>query len=344
MSKMLLLKSPCPKLPRYYELVGHTPIIDLSHLVTSGVEGVQLLAKCEFLNPTFSLKDRIARNILDKAERSGRLRKGMTVVAASSGNTGAAIAMLSACRGYQCIITTSPRCSREKMDTIRAYGADLLISPNRAKEGEPDHYMEMARLMCLKEPEKYFDVDQYETPDNADAYFQTLGPEIWEDTNRSITHFVAAGSTGGTITGVSRYLKSRNSEVRAILADPVGSIFQEFFQKGKVESTPKSSLVEGVGKGSIPGAMDFSAIDEVVVVNDHESFDMCARLCEDGICAGGSSGLNVFAALRYANAMKTPCTIVTVMPDLGVKYLSKVYSPAWLKDNGLESCSLCKNL
>lgn len=229
------------------------------------------------------------------------------------------------------------------MDTIRAYGATLLISPSKAKEGDPDHYMEMARLMCLKEPEKYFDVDQYETLDNSDAYYQSLGPEIWEDTNRSVTHFVAAGSTGGTISGTSRFLKEKNPEIRSILADPVGSIFVEYFQKGKVENPPGNYLVEGVGKGTIPGAMDFSLIDEVVQVTDKEAFDMCANLCKEGICAGGSSGLNVLAALRYASTMKTPCTIVTVMPDLGVKYLSKVYSPEWLKQNGLGSCILCKD-
>jgi len=341
--KQSIILNPCPKLPRYHELVGKTPIIDLSHLVKTDVEGVQVLAKCEFLNPTFSIKDRMARNIIDKAEREGRLKKGMTIVAASSGNTGAAIAMLASCRGYKCIVTTSPKCSQEKMDTIRAYGAELIVSPSNAKEGDSNHYMEIARLMCINNPDKFFDVDQYETLDNSNAYYQSLGPEIWEDTNRSITHFVAAGSTGGTISGTSKYLKEKNPEIRSILADPIGSIFTEYFQKGKVENPPGNYLVEGVGKGTIPGAMDFALIDEVVQVSDKDTFDMCFKLCKEGICAGGSSGLNVFAAIRYASTMKTPCTIVTVMPDLGVKYLSKVYSSQWLKQNNLESCILCSN-
>ena len=341
------LPPPFPTLraPKYHQLVGNTPLIDLSHLILSpNCEGVQLLAKVEFFNPSFSIKDRIARNIIEKAEMDGTLRKGMTIVAASSGNTGAAVAMLASCKGYRCIVTTSPKCSKEKMDVIRAYGATLLVSKANCKEGDSGHYMEIATSLCLKDPAQYFDVNQYNNLDNPDGHFRTLGPEIWEQTNGTVTHFVAAGSTGGTISGVSKYLKSKNPQIQTVLADPMGSIFTNHFYNTPLEAAEKRHkfLVEGVGKGSIPGAMDFKVIDSVVQVSDKEAFDMCYSLCKhDGIFAGGSSGLNVFAALQLASSLTKPCTIVTVLPDIGIKYLSKVYNAEWLEANGLGDCLVC---
>jgi len=222
-------------------------------------------------------------------------------------------------------------------DAIRAYGAELLVSPPGVKEGEPDHYMEMARRMALEKPDEMFDMNQYETKDNPEGHFLTLGPEIWEQTNERVTHFVAAGSTGGTISGTGSYLKTKNSQVKVVLADPVGSIFTEYFKRGVV-STPGKFLVEGVGKGSIPGAMDFNVIDDVFPVTDEQAFCMCSFLArKEGICAGGSSGLNVFAALKYAETLTEPAVVVTVMPDLGVKYLSKVYCPEWLAANNFDT-------
>jgi len=332
-----LADSPLPKVDAYHyrDLVGDTPLVDLSHLVDNTRCRVRVLAKCEFFNPGYSIKDRIVQNILNKAEAAGRLRKGMIVVAASSGNTGASTAMMCAMRGYKCIITTSPKCSKEKMDAIRAYGAQLLVSPSGAKEGEPSHYMEMARLLALENPNLYFDMDQYETQSNPEGHYLTLGPEIWEQTTGSITHFVAAGSTGGTISGTGRYLKEMNSDVRVVLGDPVGSIFTEYFRSGTL-SKPGAFLVEGVGKGSIPGAMNFDLIDQVIPVSDQDAFDTCFMLSrKEGICAGGSSGLNLFASLELARSLDEDATIVTVFPDLGVKYLSKVYNDEWLLDHGL---------
>ncbi len=275
--------------------MGETPLLDLGVQNAHG-RVVRLQAKCEFFNPGFSIKDRIAQNILNRAEASGALRAGMTVVAASSGNTGAATAMMCAMRGYKCIITTSPKCSQEKMDAIRAYGARLLVSPESAKEGEPAHYMEMARLLALRDPERYFDVDQYESKFNAEGHYLTLGPEVWEQTAGTVTHFVAAGRVT-TISGTGRFLKERNPDVRVVLADPLG---------------------EGVGKGSIPGAMDFSLIDAIQPVSDQEAFDMCFRLCrEEGLCAGGSGGLILHAAMQVANACQEDATIITVLPAAG---------------------------
>ena len=328
---------PLPPRPlKFCELIANTPLIDLSHLIENPAnEGSRVYAKCEFFNPGFSIKDRIVRGIFDEAERRGDLRPGMTVVAASSGNTGASTAMMCAMRGYPCIITTSTKCSVEKMNAIKAYGAKLLVSPPGVKEGDAMHYMEMARTLARESNGDVFDVDQYDTQSNPKAHFDTLGPEIWRQTGGEITHFVAAGSTGGTISGTGRYLKSQSSDVTVVLADPAGSIFAEYFRSRKI-TKPKKFLVEGVGKGSIPGAMHFDVVDDICIVTDQEAFDMCSFLARnEGICAGGSSGLNVHAALKVAAASETPATVVTVMPDLGVKYLSKVYNPHWLKTNGI---------
>jgi len=329
-------ETPRILMARFCEFIGDTPLVELTSMSKELKNPhVHVYAKCEFFNPGFSIKDRIVQNIIAKAEASGKLREGMTVVAASSGNTGASTAMFCAMKGYKCIITTSPKCSKEKMDAIKAYGAKLLISPDSAKEGDRDHYMEMARLLALEDPDKYFDMDQYENKLNPEGHYLTLGPEIWEETNGTITHFVAAGSTGGTISGTGRFLKERNEEVKVVLGDPVGSIFTEYFNKGTY-SSPGKFHVEGVGKGSIPGAMQFSLIDQVVPVTDQQAFDTCYMMCrKEGLCAGGSSGLNLFAAIQLANSLEEDATVVTVLPDLGIKYLSKIYNREWLLENGL---------
>ena len=326
---------------RYEDLIGSTPMIDLSHLVDQShcqfPEQVKVLAKCEFFNPGFSLKDRIARNILDRAEAAGLLKPGMCVVAASSGNTGAATAMLCAMRGYSCVITTDPKCSKEKQDAIKAYGAHLFVTSTGLTEDSPDHYMNVARRLCAQNPGLFYDVDQYDTLANPEGHYLTLGPEIFEQSQCEVTHFICAGSTGGTVSGVGRFLKERNPKIKVVLADPVGSVFTNYFLSGNV-GKPGKYLVEGVGKGSIPGAMDFSLVDAILPVTDADAFATCSRLCrEEGIWPGGSSGLNVFAALRLAETIEGPCTIVTVMPDLGVKYLTKIYNDEWLKANNLST-------
>lgn len=327
-----------PPMPKYSDLVANTPMIELTQMVPPArrTEGVRVFAKCEFFNPGFSIKDRIVQHILDQAEADGRLKKGMTVVAASSGNTGASTAMMCAMRGYNCIITTSTKCSKEKMDAIRAYGARLLVSPPGVQEDHPFHYMRMAQTLVARNP-GWFDINQYDTQDNPAGHYRTLGPEIWKQTNGCVTHFVAAGSTGGTVSGTGRYLKEQNPNITVALADPVGSIFTEYFKSRKI-SKPQKFLVEGVGKGSIPGAMHFDVIDKVLPVTDSQAFAMCAQLARtQGICAGGSSGLNVFAALQLAEQMEEPATIVTILCDLGVKYLSKVYNNDWLQANGMQA-------
>jgi cystathionine beta-synthase len=279
------------------------------------------------------VKDRIIRHIFKNAEETGKLRPGGTVVAASSGNTGAATAMVAAMRGYRAVITTSSKCSSEKIDSIRAYGAMVIVCPDGVSESHPDHYMNVATRLAA-ENDDWFDVNQYDNAQNPDAHYCSLGPEIWEQTRGEVTHFIVAGSTGGTISGNAKYLKEKNPNCKVILADPVGSIFTSYF-RGNGEKGGKY-LVEGVGKGSIPGAMDFALIDDVMPVSDSNAFAMCHYLASQaGILAGGSSGLNALAAICLANKMTEPATIVTIMPDTGIKYLSKIYNPTWLAENGI---------
>jgi len=352
-----------PTYKRYQALVGNTPIVDLSHLVATNnlpadfheQVSIKVLAKVEYMNPGFSMKDRIVNEILNDAEYRGLLKPGGTIVAASSGNTGAATAMMAAMRGYKAIITTSPKCSQEKMDSIRAYGATLLVSKPGAKEGEPDHYMRMADIMAEQNP-SWFNINQYDNTRNPKAHYNTLGPEIWNQTNGTVTHFIAGGSTGGTISGVGKYLKEQtDSRCEVILADPVGSIFSEHFRTGK-HGKPRKFLTEGVGKGNIPGCLNFDVVDKVVEVHDDDAFTMCRTLAQsDGIMAGGSSGMNVYTAVSVAQSIiaqhmqntknvaeastkaKRHYTIVTVLCDSGIKYLSKVYNPRWLEENGLST-------
>jgi cysteine synthase len=329
--------------PRFHDLVGQTPLVSLSHLLPGAeAAGVVVLAKVEWRNPSLSIKDRIVREIFDDAEARGALRAGGTVVAASSGNTAAAVAMLAAARGYRAVIVTSSKCSREKMDAIRAYGARLVVD-----DGD---YMAAADALARAHP-SWFNVSQYDNPLNPRAHFRTLGPEVWAQTNGAVTHFVAGGSTGGTVTGTGRFLKERSARapghggVAVVLADPVGSVFAHYHAtfdaatgRGELRSKGRF-LVEGVGKGNIPGAIDFSVIDEVVPVSDADTFATCRRLARgEGILAGGSGGLNVHAALAVGARLRdanTPATIVTVLPDCGIKYLSKVYNDSWLAENGL---------
>ena len=277
----------------------------------------------------------MAHRIITTALRNGKLRPGGTVVAASSGNTGAAIAMLCAMLKLKAVIITSPKCSKEKQDSIRAYGATLLIS----KPGQD--YMAMEHELAAENP-SWFAFDQYNNPANPEAHETSTGPEIWAQTAGTVTHFVMAGSTGGTISGVGKCLKERSGgKVKVVMADPVGSIFAHYHATmdkatGKNGEVIKSQpfLVEGVGKSTIPGAMNMAVVDEVVKVTDRDAFTMCKKLAStEGMLVGGSAGLNVHAAVDLANSLTEPATVVTVLCDLGIKYLTKVYNDEWLAAN-----------
>jgi len=321
---------------RYSDLIGCTPMIDLTSLASPKVPGVRVLGKAEFLNPGFSMKDRMAQRIITMAMETGELPRGGTVVAASSGNTGAAVAMLCAMLGLKAVIITNPKCSKEKQDSIKAYGATLII----AKPGED--YMAMEHQLAKENP-GWFAFDQYNNLANPEAHYTTTGPEVWEQSHHKVTHFVMAGSTGGTVSGVGTFLKEMNPEVQVVLADPIGSIFTHYHktlrETGQGEIRPgQKFLVEGVGKESIPGAMNMSVIDRVIPVSDKDAFQTCRDLAtKEGILVGGSAGLNVRAAIDLANSMEKPAVIVTVLCDTGIKYLSKIYNNNWLLENGVSA-------
>jgi len=321
---------------RYSDLIGCTPMIDLTALTSPKVAGVTLLGKAEFLNPGFSMKDRMVHAVLTDALASGNLTVGGTVVAASSGNTGAAVAMLCAMMGLKAVVITNHKCSREKQDSIRAYGAQLII----ADAGQ--NYMDMEAQMA-QQNSSWFAFDQYNRLANPQAHYASTAPEIWEQSDRKLTHFVMAASTGGTISGVGKYLKEQNKNIEIIMADPVGSSLAHYHETlvatGTGELRPAGKfLVEGVGKESIPGAMNMSIIDRVIRVTDADAFKTCRELAhKEGVLVGGSAGLNVHAAIEVANSVSEPAVIVTVLCDLGIKYLSKVYNDDWLKENNVAS-------
>ena len=314
------------------EAIGHTPLVPLRRMIPQ--QHVTLLAKLEFISPTGSIKDRIARHIILKAERDGLLKPGGTIIESSSGNTGAAIAMIAAARGYRAILVMPAKASIEKQLAARALGAEVIVSPPDAKPGDPDHYVQKS-LDLAREIPGAFRVNQYDNLDNPEAHYLSTGPEIWEQCGGRIDYFIAAGSTGGTVSGTGRYLKERNPALKVILPDPKGSIYASYFRTGSVDPSQKRKYqVEGVGKDHIVACMDFSVIDEVMTFTDHEAFGAARRLARlEGILAGGSSGANVWAATKLAERLDREAVIVTVLPDSGLKYLSKFFDEHWLAEH-----------
>eukprot|EP00211_Chloroparvula_japonica_P002181 CAMPEP_0119133190 /NCGR_PEP_ID=MMETSP1310-20130426/13216_1 /TAXON_ID=464262 /ORGANISM="Genus nov. species nov., Strain RCC2339" /LENGTH=470 /DNA_ID=CAMNT_0007123875 /DNA_START=45 /DNA_END=1457 /DNA_ORIENTATION=- len=310
--------------------VGDTPMLDLSFM--SLQTGVKILAKCEFANPTGSIKDRMVQYVLQEAAKSGELPPEGTIVAATSGNTGASVAMLSAMNGYKYIVITNEKCSVEKRNIMGAFGGEVRVTPSGVPADDPLHYQNAAITLCEENP-GFYDLDQYGNQLNPEAYYHTLGPEIWRDTAGQVTHFLAGGSTGGTISGTSKFLKEMNPDVKVHMPDPKGSVFYEFHVGGvpEEELCPGSYQVEGVGKDSIPPTMHFDVVDSMVQVDDLESFQTCQKVAQNtGVLVGGSSGLNVFAASKLSATVPEGSVIVTVLPDSGFKYLSKIYNSEWM--------------
>ena len=317
------------------ETIGWTPLIRLSR-ITRGVR-TPIYAKAEYFNPGGSVKDRIGLPIIERAEREGQLKPGGTIVEATSGNTGIGLAMAAALRGYRCVFTMPDKMSQEKVRLLRAFGADVVITPTAVPPDHPEHYLMTAKRITDETPGAIF-ANQFYNDANPDAHYATTGPEIWEQTEGRITHFVYAAGTGGTITGVGRYLKEKNKKIRILAGDPVGSILAQMWRTGgkaKVEGVPYK--VEGIGQDKVPGTLDMSVIDDFVTVTDKESFAMARRLTrEEGLFVGGSSGLIVHVALRVAKELDdAKACIVAILPDTGERYLSKLYSDEWMRENQL---------
>jgi cystathionine beta-synthase len=317
------------------DTIGWTPLIRLTR-VTRGIR-TPVYAKAEFFNPGGSIKDRIAMPIIEQAERSGALKPGGVIVEATSGNTGIGLAIAAALRGYRCIFTMPDKMSQEKVRLLKAFGAEVIITPTAVPPDHPDHYLMTAKRIAHDTPNALF-ANQFYNDANPQAHYETTGPELWSQTSGRITHFVYGAGTGGTITGVGRYLKKQNPNVRIVAGDPVGSILAEMFRtngQAKAEGVPYK--VEGIGQDKIPGTLDMSVIDEFVTVGDKESFAMARRLTrEEGLFVGGSSGLIVHVALDVARRADDPnALVVAALPDTGERYLSKLYNDEWMRENQL---------
>ena len=317
------------------ETIGWTPLIRLN-AVTRGIR-TPVYGKAEFFNPGGSIKDRIAIPIIDRAEREGSLKPGGTIVEGTSGNTGTALAIAAALRGYKCIFTMPDKMSQEKVRLLKAFGAEVIITPTAVPPDHPDSYVMMAKRIAKETPNAIL-ADQFYNDANPRAHYEVTGPELWEQTEGRITHFVAAAGTGGTITGVGRYLKERNPKIRIIAGDPVGSILADYWRTdGKQINEGVPYKIEGIGQDKIPGTLDMSVIDDYQTVNDKDSFAMARRLTrEEGLFVGGSSGLIAVVALKVAREIDDPdAFVVTVLCDTGERYLSKVYNDEWMRENQL---------
>ena len=316
------------------DTIANTPLVRLQRINPFPL--ATILVKLEFLNPGGSIKDRIVKHIIDHAERQQLIKPGGTIIENTSGNTGAAAAMIGAIRGYRVILTMPDKVSKEKQNALKAYGAEIIVTPTSAPPDSPEHYVNVAKRLAKETPNS-FRIDQYDNPKNPEAHYLTTGPEIWQQTQGKIDYFVASGSTGGTISGVGHYLKEKNPKLKIIMPDPIGSIYREYFKTGKIPIGGNCNyFLEGIGEDHLAKAMDFSIVDDVIPVKDKDAFETGRQLArKEGILAGGSSGANVWGALEIAKTLKEPATIVTVLPDGGVKYLSKMYDDDWMKSHGL---------
>ncbi len=313
------------------ELIGKTPLVELSQRVKGNIK-CRILLKLEFLNPGGSVKDRIGIKMLEEAEKKGLIKEGATIIEPTSGNTGVGLALVCAIKGYKMIFTMPDKVSKEKEMLLRAYGAEVIRCPTEVPPEDERSYYKVAERLHREIPNSFIP-NQYFNPANPEAHYLTTGPEIWEDTDGKITHFVCGIGTGGTITGVARFLKEKNPKIKIIGIDPEGSIYHEEFYKTKGEI--HQYKVEGIGEDFLPPTCDLSLIDDIVVVDDRTSFEMARKLArEEGILAGGSSGSAVYGALKIAKDLDENSLVVVLLPDSGRNYLSKFYDDEWMKKEG----------
>jgi len=314
------------------EAIGNTPLVKLNNLTKNIKPTIYL--KLEFMNPGGSVKDRIGVKMVEDAEKRGLLRPGGIIVEPTSGNTGIGLAMAAALKGYKIIFTMPDKMSIEKELLLRSYGAEIIRTPTNVAPDNPKSYISVAKKLAMKLPNAWMP-NQYVNLNNPLAHYETTGPEIWKQTDGRITHLVAGMGTGGTITGVGKFLKEKNPDVKIIGVDPEGSVFHHEFYgtKGDVHSYK----VEGIGEDFMPATIDLSIVDEIVTVTDEEAFDMAKKLArKEGILAGGSSGAAVFAALKFIkeNQLDENAVVVVILPDRGDRYLSKFYSDERIAQNG----------
>ena len=306
------------------ELVGNTPLVKLSRL-TAAVKPL-VLAKLEYLNPGGSVKDRIGITMIEAAEQEGKLKKGGTIVEPTSGNTGVGLAQAAALKGYKCIFVMPDKMSQEKIRLLKAYGAEVVITPTAVPKDSPESYYSVADRLSRELPNA-FQPNQYANMTNPDTHYRTTGPEIWEQTDGKIDVFVAGMGTGGTISGVAKYLKEKNPKVKIVGVDAEGSLY--------TGTDIKPYKIEGIGEDFYPATMNLDIVDEMITVSDREAFVTARHLArEEGILSGGSAGAAVFGAIKVARRMEKGQTLVVLIPDSGRNYLSRFYSDEYMKENG----------
>lgn len=317
------------------ETIGDTPLVKLNALAKGA--SYTLLSKVEYFNPGHSVKDRIAVKMVADAEKKGLLKPGGTIIEGTSGNTGMGLALVAAVKGYKCIFTTTDKQSKEKLDMLRALGAEVIVCPTDVDPEDPESYYSVARRLNRETPNSFYP-NQYDNLSNAAAHYETTGPEIWQQTEGTVTHFVAGMGTGGTISGTARYLKEKNPAIKIIGVDSIGSVYKKYFETGEYDKNEvKPYITEGIGEDIIPGNIDFDLIDAVVQVSDRDAMVTTRRLArEEGIFVGGSCGAAIYGAMDYArdNNLGENAVIVVLLPDSGSRYVGKIFNDQWMREKG----------
>jgi len=321
------------------DAVGNTPIVKLNN--TGSDFETTIFVKCEFMNPGGSIKDRIARFMIDEAEKSGALKSNGTIIEATSGNTGMGLAIVAALRGYPCIFVMADKQSVEKQDALKSLGAKVIMCPTDVPADDPRSYYETAARIARDTPNSFY-VQQYFNANNPLAHYKFTGPEIWEQMGEKLDTLICSIGTGGTVSGLSKYLREKNSEIKIIGVDPIGSIFYDLFYSQKMIE-PQAYLIEGIGEDFLPDTIDMAAMDEIVQVNDEESFQMARHLLQkEGLLCGGSSGSAVVGALRYLrtlekNKQPKPNNLLVILPDASSRYSSKFIKDKWMVSHGFST-------
>ncbi len=314
------------------ETIGNTPIVKLNKVIPKGSPHT-FLAKLEYFNPGLSVKDRIALALVEGAEKRGELKPGGTIIEATSGNTGMGLALVAAVKGYKAIFVMPDKISEEKRAVLRAYGAKVVITPTAVDHDDPRSYLNVAKKLGEITPNSFI-TNQYHNPDNTRQHYETTGPEIWEQTDGKFDVFVAGAGTGGTISGVGRYLKEKNPKIKILCPDPIGSILYDLFYFKEAKTPAAPYKVEGVGEDMLPDNVHLNIIDDFVQVSDKESFTMVREIvAKEGICVGPSCALALAGAIKYSEKFTTPMTFLVMMPDSGRAYMSKAFNDDWMKDN-----------